>query len=197
MFEVNTPDGPRFLVQLVGPRSYRMGAQITHRGQTLPVSKRTRDYLVRKTAGAWVDFDPTPAEPIEEVMPPQFGEASGSAIDLDDIDPKKNPAISMEHAAQLAARGREVPTNRAETRPAGPQSDETPHRDPTLPQSTIDTSERGDMTSADLKGGKTPAPGGKTAEAKTGGVTVKQAPTKAKAKPQEEAGKDTGPVDVA
>ena len=186
MYEVNTPDGPRFLVQLIGPRSYRMGNQLTHRGQTLTVSKRTRDYLVRKTAGAWADFDPTPAEPVEEIMPPQFGEYGGPAIDMDDIDASKNPAMSMEHAHLLAARGREVPTN-------GPQATPTA-------QQAAPASERGDMTSGDLKGGATPANGGKTAETPKGNMQIKNAPTKAtpaQAKPKEVAGKNTGPVDVA
>lgn len=159
MYAVNTPDGEKFLVQLVGPSSYRMGNQITYRGGTLTVSKRTRDYLVRKTNGAWADFDPTPEEPIEEVMPPQFGEPGGPSIDMDDIDPEKNPPMSMEHAQQLAAMSGNIP-----------EDVQTPdmadlNQTPTKPEPSMAGS--GDMTGADLKQGqKVSGGGGKTAQAK-------------------------------
>jgi len=78
---------------------------MARRGQCLPVAKKTRDYLVRKTNGAWKDFDPeVPEEEIDHVLPPQFGEEIGPQIDLDDVNPETNPPISMEHAMALAAK---------------------------------------------------------------------------------------------
>lgn len=177
MFKVNTPQGERFMVQLVGPSSYRMNNQITYRGQCLTVQRRTRDYLVRQTNGAWKDYDPTPAQAdFDPVFPPQFGREGGPRIDMDDIDPKSNPAISMEHALQLAAQGGEVATNMPDYEPEGLDTadlDQAPSGAPEAP------SEAGDMSSADLKTAKAPGAGGKTAE-KTGGVKVT---TKATPKP--------------
>lgn len=190
MFKVDTPQGERFMVQLVGPASYRMGALMAYRGQTLTVQKRTRDYLVRKTNGAWKDFDPTPPEPVDEILPPQFGEEGGPAIDLDDIDPGANPPMSMAHAMQLAGRGagKEVPSN------AGPvqmTEDDIPGIDtadlaqapsgaPAAPQ------EAGDISGADLKGGKAPASGGASAAspAKASGKGGVKMTTKPKATAQ-------------
>jgi len=166
MFKVDTPEGEKYLVQLVGPASYRMGAQITYRGGTLPVTKRTRDYLVRKTKGAWADFDPTPEEPIIEYFPPQFGEQGGPSIDMSDMDPTTNPPMTMGFARQLAARTGNLP----DTAPDGPDVAD-------LSQSAIPAAQNmegcGDMTSADLTtSNKAHGGGGKTAEAKKGGVTV-------------------------
>jgi len=173
MFKVNTADGERFLVQLVGPSSYRMGGQITYRGGTLTVTKRTRDYLVRKTAGAWADFDPMPEEPINEVMPPQFGEPGGPMIDMDDIDPEKNPPMSMDHARQLAIRSGHVP----ESLPDSPDVADLSQQAAPPPQ---EAEGRGDMTSADLKPDqKARGGGGKAATApRKGGVTVETKPAK-------------------
>jgi len=157
MFEVNTPEGVRYLVQLVGPASYRMGGQITYRGGTLTVTKRTRDYLVRKTKGAWRDFDPNPAEEVEEVMPPQFGEPGGPMIDMSDMDPEKNPPMTMDHARALAAKsGREAAAHPA----AGPDPGDLSQA-PEQPAPAQDGS--GDMTAADLTAGQATGGGGKTA----------------------------------
>jgi len=202
MYEVKTADGLKYVVQLVGPRSYRMGGQMTYRGQTLTVTKRTRDYLVRKTDGAWADYDPTPPEPVDEILPPQFGEAGGPMIDMDDIDPKANPPLSPEQAAQLA--GHEVATHTATEEDAGIDTADLA----AAPVGPIDVpNESGDLTGKDLA--KTPAPGGKTAAkpkakaapkaqakpadadlAKTGGVTIKNAP-------KSEEGKQTAATTVS
>lgn len=165
MYKVQTADGEKYLVQLVGPRSYRMGGQITRRGGTLTVSKKTRDYLVRKTQGAWADFDPTPPEPIEELMPPQFGEPGGPMIDMDDIDPKRNPSLTMEQAAKLA--GVEVAVNE----PVGPDMEDL-NQKPTAPPPSDEG--KGDMTGADLGGAK--AKGGGGATAKKSNVNIKGTP---------------------
>lgn len=175
MFAVKMADGTeKYLVQLVGPKSYRMGNLMAYRGQTLTVSKRTRDYLVRKTGGAWQDFDPTPPEPIAEVLPPQFGEPGGPVIDLEDIDPKKNPALSMQHAMQLA--GVEVPTNTLHA-----SADLIDPADlgqaPTGAIQMPDGS--GDMTKADLKGA---VAGGKAAPAS--GVKMMNKPAPVAAQPK-------------
>lgn len=162
MFKVQTQDGERYLVQLVGPSSYRMGGQITYRGGTLTVTKRTRDYLVRKTKGAWADFDPTPEEPVEEVLPPQFGDTGGPSIDMDDIDPERNPPMSMAHAQQLAARHSEGPVRA----PDSPDMADLEQRAAPAPRSEEG---RGDLTSGDLQ--TTPPKGGQTAP-KKGGVKV-------------------------
>lgn len=160
MFKVDTPDGERFLVQLVGPRSYRMGNQVTYKGQTLPVSKRTRDYLVRKTNGAWVDYDPTPVEPVEEILPPQFGEPGGPMIDMADIDPSRNPALSLEHAQLLASRALTgaIPEHSAYAGDllgdAGPDIADLSQKPLGKP---LTDSGSGDMTAADLKGAVSPA----------------------------------------
>jgi hypothetical protein len=177
MFAVKMADGTeKYLVQLVGPKSYRMGNLMAYRGQTLTVSKRTRDYLVRKTGGAWQDFDPTPPEPVQEILPPQFGEPGGPVIDLDDIDPKKNPALSMQHALQLA--GVEVPTNTTGPVMTGDLID--PADLGQKPSGAIDVPDgSGDMTGADLKGAVTS--GGKSAPAT--GVKIVQKPTPAPVKP--------------
>lgn len=166
MYKVKTADGEdRYLVQLVGPKSYRMGNQVTYRGQTLTVTKRTRDYLVRKTKGAWRDFDPTPPEPIEEVLPPQFGEVGGPLIDMGDLDPEANPALTMDQAHALAERSGAVPLTPT---PDSPDPDDLT----TQPGGQMESAGgSGDMTGADLKGGKAPASGGATA--KKGGVTIK------------------------
>jgi len=186
MFKVITPQGDdRYMVQLVGPASYRMGNLRAWRGQTLPVTKRTRDYLVRKTNGAWQDFDPAPQEPVEELMPPQFGEEGGPMIDMEDIDPSTNPPLSMEHAMALAAKGQggEVPTNGpiyaegADVSGIDPADlNQKPMGSPDVPD------ESGDMTSADLgKGGAKKATGGATAgsTAKAAGKTGVKFTTKA------------------
>lgn len=167
MFMVKTADGlDKYLVQLVGPRSYRMGNSMTHRGQTLTVSQRTREYLVRRTNGAWVDFDPTPPEPIEELMPPQFGDYNGPSIDMADIDPIKNPALSMEHAVKLAAHGAEV-TNPYQARSGGAYDGVPMGIDPDdLDQAAagaVDAPDgSGDLSGADLKSSLATA-GGKSA----------------------------------
>lgn len=201
MFEVDTPNGKKYMVQLVGPKSYRMGSLMAMRGQTLTVSKRTRDYLVRKTDGAWIDFDPTPEEPVEELFPPQFGEAGGPSIDMDDIDPQANPALSMDQARALAAKGGEVASNEGQTGPVSIE-DGVPGIDTADLKQDPDgapegNSEDGDISGADLKGGAAkPATGGasatkpaKPAQAKPkGGVKVQNAPkATAKAKPKETA----------
>ena len=181
MFKVMTADGPKYMVQLVGPASYRMGGQITFRGSTLTVSERTRKYLVRKTAGAWVDFDPTPAEEIEEVMPPQFGESGGPSIDMEDLDPKKNPPLSMAQAAALAGTEVDQMGDPVDMTPDGPDLADLTQQPSAK---VVDTAAgSGDMSGADLKQAKTPAPGGKSAAktvkavpAKTGGVKVTNAP---------------------
>jgi hypothetical protein len=174
MFKVDTPEGEKYLVQLVGPASYRMGGQITYRGSTLTVTKKTRDYLVRKTNGAWADFDPTPEEPIQEVMPPQFGEPGGPAIDMGDIDPEANPPLSMDHARALAMRTGNIPD-------AAPEAPDMADLSQKAAPPVTAPEGRGDMTSADLA--TTPPKGGKTASTpRKGGVTVgsKKAETPAK-----------------
>lgn len=178
MYTVNTPEGERFLVQLVGPRSYRMGEQITYRGQTLTVTKRTRDYLVRKTKGAWKDFDPAPPEEIEPVFPPQFGEPNGPMLDMSDLDPAKNPSLTMDQAINLAARTGAVPMSRT---PEAPDMDDLRQRPTGGAEGAGDG--RGDMTGADLKPGQK-AHGGGGSTAKKGGVTIatkQQAPKSAEA----------------
>jgi hypothetical protein len=164
MFKVDTPEGEKYMVQLVGPASYRMGGQITFRGSTLTVTKKTRDYLVRKTNGAWADFDPTPEEPIQEVLPPQFGEPGGPAIDLADIDPEANPPLTMEHARALAMRTGNIP----DAAPDAPDMDDLSQK-AAPPDAAAEG--RGDMTSADLA--TTPPKGGKPATSgRKGGLTV-------------------------
>lgn len=161
MFMITAPDGSeKYLVQLVGPKSYRMGELKALRGQSLPVSKRTRDYLVRRTGGAWVDFDPTPAEPVEEILPPQFGEVGGPAIDMADIDPTLNPAMSVDLARRLAMNGAEVAQGRYTPGEDGIDTADlaaTPVGAPSVPDGS------GDMTGKDLKA-STQAQGGQTAK---------------------------------
>lgn len=193
MYKVKTPDGERFLVQLVGPKSYRMGAQLTYRGQTLTVTKRTRDYLVRKTSGAWADFDPTPVEPIEEVMPPQFGEPGGPMIDMNDIDPAKNPAMSMDHAHQLAAKGSEnhVDVTDAYAQYAGagvaPSAPDVEDLSQQPTGSVAPSDEAGDLGAKDLKPDQKATSGGKAAATAKGaakpkgGVVLKNQPAPADA----------------
>lgn len=167
MHKVNTPDGERYLVQLVGPASYRLGGQITYRGQTLTVTKKTRDYLVRKTRGAWADFDPNPPEPVQEVLPPQFGEPGGPAIDMDDLDPEKNPALSMQQAQALAEKSGPI-----DPIPDSPDMSDLNQK----PAGSKDQGDgSGDMTSADLKSGQK-ASGGGGATAKKAGVNIKTKP---------------------
>lgn len=173
MFKVDTPEGERYLVQLVGPKSYRMGGQITYRGGTLTVTKRTRDYLVRSTKGAWADFDPEPVEEVQEVLPPQFGEPGGPMIDMGDIDPQKNPPMSMDHARQLAAKSGALSGGPSDP---GPDPDDL-QQAATAPAPAQD--EAGDMTSADLKG-KTGGSGGAGASKKPGNVKVTGSPASAK-----------------
>lgn len=173
MFEVKTADGMKYMVQLVGPASYRMGGQITYRGQTLTVTKRTRDYLVRKTGGAWLDFDPTPAEPIDEVMPPQFGRSTGPEIDMDDVDPQKNPPLSLENAHSLAQQGAEVALN-AGAGATGPIDTADLQQAPEGAGTTPDGS--GDMSGADLKKATAPASGGKTAAKASANVKITGTP---------------------
>jgi len=104
MFTVQTADGTRYMVQLTGPRSYRFKGMHITRGGTLTVQKRTRDYLVKNT-GFFKDFDPTPAEPIDEIFPPQFGDINGPGVDDDDFDMKANPPLTQEQAIALASAG--------------------------------------------------------------------------------------------
>lgn len=168
MYKVNVDGEEKYLVQLVGPNSYYlMGGQRVMRGGTLTVTKRTRDYLVRKTNGAWRDFDPTPDEPIEELFPPQFGEQGGPEIDMDDLDPEKNPAMTMDHARQLAARSGEA---------SGPGGIDP--GDLSAPAGKPDSASAegsGDMTSADLKGSQKAGSGGQTAS-KPKGTTFSSKP---------------------
>lgn len=181
MFAVKTSDGTeKYLVQLVGPKSYRMGNLMSFRGQTLTVSKRTRDYLVRKTNGAWQDFDPTPPEPILEVLPPQFGEPGGPMIDMEDINPKTNPAMSMQHAMMLA--GGEVPSNTPADPVGGPLDGGAASIDaedlgqkPKGPIAAPDGA--GDMMKTDLKGAV--VSGGKAAPVSGVKIINKPVPTAA------------------
>jgi len=108
MFKVNTPDGEKYMVQLVGPRSYRMGGLKVMRGGTVTVAKKTRDYLVKTLNGAFVDYDPTPAMEVEELAFPQMGDQPSDLVDMADLDGKNNPALSQEQAAALALQGSEV-----------------------------------------------------------------------------------------
>jgi hypothetical protein len=146
MFKVETPDGPRYMVQLVGPRSYRYKGMMITRGGTLTVKKRTRDYLV-KTTGFFADFDPTPAEPIDVVNPPQFGDDYGPKVDEYDFDMVANPPLSQEEAIALAAK-------------SGAEVDQTGKP---VASDDPEGTEKGDLTAADLptvpaKGGKSAAP---------------------------------------
>ena len=177
MFKVTTAEGDKFLVQLIGPKSYRMGNQITHRGGTLTVSKNTRDYLVRKTQGAWADFDPTPQDEIQEIMPPQFGDVTEPLINRADLDPKTNPPMTMEHARVLASREVDLASKAGNTRVADPAGPDVADLSQRAKPVSGDDEGRGDMTSKDLNQGKAPASGGKTATAK-GGMTIETKSTK-------------------
>lgn len=93
MFKINTKDGEKYLVALTGPRSYTIGGQRISRGGTLPVTRRTRDYLV--ATGAWADFDPNPPAAPAPVYSPRFGERpaqfdaddfQGGPLTADDLD---------------------------------------------------------------------------------------------------------------
>lgn len=149
MFKVETPEGPKYMVVLTGPKSYRFGDMHVYRGGTLTVSKRTRDYLVKKT-GYFSDYDPTPSEPVEELFPPQFGEIGGPSIDLADFDPKANPALTQAQAAQLVAQmGGTVTDQHGNPVASGPVALDDP-----------EGTEKGDLTVGDLpdrqtKGGAT------------------------------------------
>lgn len=173
MFEVDTPEGKKCLVQLIGPRSYRMGDLMARRGQTLTVSKRTRDYLVRKTGGAWADYDPTPIEPVEELMPPQFGEPGGPSIDMSDIDVKKNPALSQEQALALANMKGPVDMT--------PDSPDIADLSQKAQGQAEQPDESGDLSSKDLKAGAAQASGGASAK---GGLKVTTKPAEPKAEAQ-------------
>lgn len=127
MFLVQTPEGERCMVQLTGAASYRMRhpsnpekSLYVTRGGTLTVSKTLRDYLVKKTPH-FSDFDPTPVEEVDEILPPQFGGPALPEMDEGDFDMKANPVLTIEQAQALAAA-----------------------------QAKADMTGRGDMTGADL-----------------------------------------------
>ena len=170
MYKVNTPDGEKYMVQLVGPASYRLKGTMAVRGQTLTVSKRTRDYLVRKCNGAWDDYDPTPAEPIDAIRPPQFGDNLGPVVDSGDFDMDSNPPLSMEQAAQLAGH---IPV--ADQGPAFDPADldAAPQPAPAEQKTKAAADERGDMSSADLKPSQKNSSGGRK-KASSGNVKVEE-----------------------
>lgn len=177
MFQVNTPDGPRYMVVLVVPKSYRLGSLHVMRGGVLTVTRKTRDYLVKRT-GFFADYDPMPAEPIEEVLPPQFGMPRGDVMDLSEFDPKRNPPLTQAEAAALAAHGSTVNQNGVTVNEDGEEEGAYPKANPAAFKD--DTS--GDMTAKDLKKGgslvgSAPAPASKKGGYKaTGGPAVKATP---------------------
>jgi len=154
MFTVQVDGETKYMVQLTGPASYRYGELHVRRGGTLTVTKRTRDYLVKST-GFFADYDPTPAEPIEELLPPQMGGDRGPLIDDADLDAKNNPPLTQAEAYALAQQGQSVDQ----------------HGKP------IDN-ERGDLTAADIV--KPTVTGGATATNAKGKAAAKAT---AKAKP--------------
>lgn len=170
MFTVNTPEGTRYMVVLTGPRSYRYGNMHVHRGGVLTVTKKTRDYLVKKT-GFFSDYDPAPENPVEEIFPPQFGEDTGPQVEVEDFDMKTNPPLSQEQAMGLAAKGQAVDQN-GKTVPVHNPADD----------------EKGDLTSADLAG--TPPKGGASAK-KTATAKAKSTPTSTSSEPATKAGNMT------
>lgn len=151
MFKVNTPQGEKFIVQLVGPLSYAIGGMRVARGGTLTVSKRSRDYLVHKTSGAFADFDPTPAVPVDEYRMPQFGERV-EEFDAADFDPRANPAMSQAAAIALAAQSGQFVDQNGDALQDPTEDDiasELSGVRATAPAQ--DLSERGDITGGDVR----------------------------------------------
>lgn len=187
MFVVQTPQGEKYMVQLTGARTYRQGALFCRRGGTLTVTRKTRDYLVKHT-GQFSDFDPTVNDPVEEVLPPQFGDDQDrGGIDPADLeDLASNPPLSQAEALNLARKGHFVDQHGRKIADVDPDD-------------LVDTgaaeanAERGDITGDDLP--KPTTKGGATAQkagaAKKAGVTVKP-----KAPAQEESVDATGAVEI-
>lgn len=61
MYKIDTKDGERYLVILTVGASYTLGTRRIPKHGVLPVTKRTRDYLVNTTKH-FQDYDPTPAD---------------------------------------------------------------------------------------------------------------------------------------
>lgn len=175
MFQVETQDGPRYMVTLVGPRSYTPhGGKPISRGQTITVTKSTRDYLVKRTK-YFADYSPEIAEDIEEALPPQFGQDAPELFNPSDFDFGKNPPLSMDQAAMLAERGNHVNQNGEKI---DADDDEAQGINPAALQGP---SERGDMTGTDLKAGQKNKQGGSQtaaapAKPKPSNLKVKGAP---------------------
>ena len=107
MFKVMVKGEEKFMVMLTGPSSYRFGNNHVKKGGTLTVARNTRDYLV-KTTGYFTDYDPTPAEQIDELAPPQFGEVRVPRISENDMNPDINPPLTQAQAFELSKKGHDV-----------------------------------------------------------------------------------------
>lgn len=61
MYKIDTKDGERYLVILTLGASYTLGTRRIPKHGVLPVTKRTRDYLVNTTKH-FQDYDPAPVD---------------------------------------------------------------------------------------------------------------------------------------
>lgn len=173
-FKVMTPEGEKCMVILTGPSSYRLNNLFVKRGDVITVTERTRNYLVRRT-GFFADFDPTPAEPLETFLPSQFGVPKDDLVDADDFDPTKNPSLSTEQAAALAAG-----VNPNTGKPLHEADDDDGPTMTAADAAKLKDDTSGDMTGGDLKN-KTKTGGSKTVTKPTTGTKSTYKPGAAKA----------------